>query len=158
MVGLMDEASLPRTLKPIDLFLTRHGVDVGKALGVLTIAAAVESIYGVFGQLLLGHLTIDLGGPMGLLIGFALWRHAPWARKLLLVVGWVGVVALGTMLVAAPFTDLVRLNLTLGKAVIVAPSLWQAFLGTIVLAPLVWFVLAVLHSETAKAEFRKRCV
>jgi hypothetical protein len=142
-------------MKAIDAFLLRHEVDVGKSFGLLSLARAVAAFYGMVGQLFVGSFNFDLSGPLGFIVGIALWRHSSWARTLLLVIGWASVVIFGVILAVLPFTGTANLRLDVGITLIKNPALWQVYVFSVLLVPVVWFVLSVLHSEKAKSEFRK---
>jgi len=146
--------STKRKTKAVDMYLEIFGVDVGKFLGAITLFAGVSAIYGMFFTLLYGQIYIDATGPIGIILGIALWRHAPGARIIVLVITWLVVAILIVILLVATIsgTDHVTIFPTGGKH----PALWQVYVATLSFAPLIWLNLLVLYSDKAKEEFKKR--
>jgi hypothetical protein len=130
-------------------------MDIGRSLGLLFFVGALSAFYGMVGQLFIGRFHLDLSAPLGIVFGIASWHHASWLRILILAVGWLAVAVLGVLLVALPFIGSANLTLTLGSIAIKNPLFWQVYAVALLVAPLLWLVLAVLHSEKAKAEFQK---
>lgn len=142
-------------MKPIDHFLERHGVDVGKAFGLLAFFSAMNAVYSMLATFLSGNILIDLTFPLGIWIGAALWRHKSWARKLLLVMTWLAVAVVAILLAIAPFTKTLQVDLTVGGTTFKNPALWHLYVFGLLLTPLLWFVLSVLHAERTRREFQK---
>ncbi len=143
-------------MKALDAFLLRHDVDVGRGIGLLVIAGAVEAFFKIIAHILVGKLDLNVGVPLGIWIGIALWRHEPWSRTLLVIVCWAATAFFVVILVGAPFIGTAKLTLKLGDAVIKNPPLWQIYASTVLFSPFLWFSLVILYSEKAKSEFRKR--
>ncbi|MFA6289994.1 MAG: hypothetical protein WC661_21630 [Opitutaceae bacterium] len=142
-------------MKFIDGFLDHYGVDIGKSLGLLTLASAVEEFFTMTWQLLAGvHFTLNLWAPFGLILGIALWEHRPWSLSLLKLLGWLAACVLTLMTVVVPFMDSGNLTLTIGGQSILNPPPWLPITFGVLLAPLGLLFLGVVYSEKAKQEFR----
>ena len=141
-------------MKPVDAFLTKHRVDIGRSLALLLFANSIYAAFDMLGRALTGHLHLNLAVPLGAIVGIALWQHASWSRTLLLVLCWATVIVVAALLVLLPFTGTAKLTLNVGSTVIKNPALWQAYVIHAFIGAVVWLILAALHSETAKAEFR----
>ncbi len=142
-------------MKFLDGFLRHYGVDVGKSLGLLTLAGAVESFYTMAGQLLTGvHFTLNLCAPFGIIMGLALWEHRPWSLTLLKLFGWLAACVFALLTLVIPFMDTSNLTLTIGAQSIANPPAWMPITFGVLLAPVLLLFLGVVYSEKAKEEFR----
>ncbi|OIQ85607.1 hypothetical protein GALL_325440 [mine drainage metagenome] len=137
----------------IDRFFEQHGVDVGKALGLLTIASAVSSAYGMAFRLVAGQVYLDLTAPIGLIVGIALWRHYRWALRLIKVLAWIVVGCSAVVLMVLPFTGTAKLTLRAGNVVLMRPALWKVYVLAGLVMPLPALLLATLYSAKVNAEF-----
>ena len=136
--------------------MEKFGVDVGKTLGTLMLASAVTALYQMVFGLLFGQLHIlDLTGPIGLIWGIALWRHAPSARDWAIAITWLVVAFLIIMLFVATIFGTTNMAITAGGIRIQDPAIWQVYLTGLLVAPLIWLLLLVLHSDKAEEEFKK---
>lgn len=142
-------------MKAIDKFLTTHGVDVGKSFALLTLNTAVVSFYTMAMQLILGgNFFFNLGAPLGIILGAALWQHKAWSRILLLIIGWIIAAIYIGLFVAIPFRG--TPTLFVGTTVVNHPPVWKAVAAGILLVPCIFIFIAVLYSDKAKEEFNKR--
>jgi hypothetical protein len=136
----------------MDHFLRRHDVNVARSLAVLMLASAVgETISMILQPFLLGRMTLNFGAPLMLWVGCALWQYRPWARTLLLVLGWL-TVSVVAVLAARALLFGGGITLTLGGQRLEHPTKVQYAIFMTVTAALAYPIMRILHSAKFREE------
>ena len=88
----------------MDTFLRKHDVDVGKAFGVIFLAAVVHRLYAtLFDVLWTGRFTVGVEIIVLLYLGRGMYRHDDVARRVTLVFAWVSVALCVLLVIVSPF-------------------------------------------------------
>lgn len=154
--------------RSLDSWLHRLNVDVGHAFAVLLLSYFVQQFYGllmgtfVFAQS--GAMGFGLLGPVGVVfginvvaflgagvLGLGMLLHMNAARKCVIGLVWLGVLAFGGMVVAIPY--LKGSVFGIDEASFTNPPTLLLVLASLLLVPVPWFLLAMLHSRKAHADF-----
>jgi len=135
----------------INEFLKHHQVDVSRSLAVLAFCGAVTDTMAMIVQpAFTGTFTLNFGPLITVWIGCALWMRRSWARKLLIVIGWIAAFCVvGATIKVAFFGDM---TLTFYGTKIEKPTAAQYLSLLVVGGPTVYVLLRIFHSEKFREE------
>lgn len=135
----------------INDFLKHHQVDVSRSLAVLAFSGAVTDTMAMVSQpAFTGTFTLNFGPIITVWIGCALWTRRSWARKLMIVIGWIAAFCVvGATVKVAFFGDM---TLTFYGTKVEKPTAAQYISLLVAAAPVVYFLLRVFHSEKFREE------
>jgi len=137
----------------MNTFLNKHDIDVGKTFGVVFLLAMVYQIYDmILYFIFLGPLTLNFGFIILYFLGVGMYRHNNTARRLTLLLAWLGVVLFIGSIIASPFIS--GEKFTIGQTKIEDPPFWKVVLFFVTTLPVFWITIASLSSEKARQEFK----